>query len=236
MGVFRIIGLAAAATLCGLAAAGETQAADPNHPVVVELFQSQGCSSCPPASANVAALSQRDDVLALSFQITYWDSLGWKDTFAQPGFTARQWAYARALRHDNVFTPQVVVNGRRDGVGVDPGELRRLLREADRGDSGPTLAIANGTVQVGIGQPGAAAADVLVVRYDPRTLLIPIRAGENSGKTLPHKNVVRSLTRLGGWTGAPARFRLPPAGDPAWSTAVLVQAADAGPILAAARG
>ena len=71
-------------------------------PAVVELFQSQGCSSCPPASANLNALAGRDDVLALSFAVTYWDRLGWKDTFASPGFTARQWDYARGLHHDNV--------------------------------------------------------------------------------------------------------------------------------------
>src|SRR5580693_943584 len=97
---------------------GAARAADLAHPVVVELFQSQGCSSCPPANANVMAIADRPDVLALSFGVTYWDSLGWKDTFASPKFTARQWDYAHGLGHSNVFTPQVVINGRRDGVGV----------------------------------------------------------------------------------------------------------------------
>ncbi|HWA61493.1 MAG TPA: DUF1223 domain-containing protein, partial [Caulobacteraceae bacterium] len=110
--------LTALATAAALAAAGAASAADAAHPVVVELFQSQGCSSCPPANANLMSIADRPDVLALSFGVTYWDQLGWKDTFASPQFTARQWDYARALRHDNVFTPQVVVNGRRDGVGA----------------------------------------------------------------------------------------------------------------------
>ncbi|HEX4270012.1 MAG TPA: DUF1223 domain-containing protein, partial [Rhizomicrobium sp.] len=78
---------------------------------VVELFQSQGCSDCPPANANVMALSSRRDLLTLSFGVTYWDYLGWKDTFASPQYTARQWDYAHAFHHSEVYTPQVVVNG-----------------------------------------------------------------------------------------------------------------------------
>ena len=83
-----------AAALLAIAASA-AQAADVRHPTVVELFQSQGCSSCPPANANVNALAARPDILALSFAVTYWDGLGWKDIFAQPAFTARQWEYAR---------------------------------------------------------------------------------------------------------------------------------------------
>ena len=116
------------------------RAADAAHPVVVELFQSQGCSSCPPANANLIKLSQRPDVLALSFGVTYWDQLGWKDTFASPQYTARQWDYAHALRHDNVFTPQVVVNGRIDGVGAQPGEIEQLMQRAERPAGGPAPA------------------------------------------------------------------------------------------------
>ena len=119
----HIAKLAAALGLAAAAMPLEARAADAVHPVVIELFQSQGCSSCPPAAANVAALADRPDVLALSFQVTYWDQLGWKDTFAEPRYTARQWDYAHAFHHDNVFTPQVVINGRASGVGVDPHEL-----------------------------------------------------------------------------------------------------------------
>jgi hypothetical protein len=234
MGWLHRVCLAVTLALSSLWSAGGALAADAAHPVVIEIFQSQGCSSCPPASANVAALSDRSDVLALSFQVTYWDSLGWKDTYAQPKYTARQWAYAKALHHDNVFTPQVVVNGRRDGVGVDAGELRNLVRVADRGDGGPTLTMANGAVEIG-SIDGAPRADVWLVRYDPRTVMIAIRRGENGGKTLPHKNVVREIVRLGAWTGKAARFAVPAGGDPAWRTAILVQTAGAGPILAAVK-
>jgi hypothetical protein len=87
-------------------------------PIVVELFQSQGCSSCPPAIANVNALADRTDILPLMFAVTYWDRLGWKDTFAKPEFTARQVAYGRRFG-DGAYTPEVVVNGRADIVGAD---------------------------------------------------------------------------------------------------------------------
>ena len=93
------------------------------RPVLVELFTSQGCSSCPPANAAVAQLSARPEILALSFGVTYWDDLGWKDTFAQKKFTDRQWDYARGLKHTNVATPQVVVNGRLDVVGQSVPEI-----------------------------------------------------------------------------------------------------------------
>ncbi|MGC2783947.1 MAG: DUF1223 domain-containing protein, partial [Roseiarcus sp.] len=120
------IGLAVAAlgllTSPRLALAG-----DAAHPTVIELFQSQGCSSCPPAEASVGAVSDRTDVLALSFEVDYWDRLGWKDTFSKAAWTARQYAYARAMGQDGVYTPQVVVNGRVAGDALEPGSLAGLM-------------------------------------------------------------------------------------------------------------
>ncbi|HEY2480891.1 MAG TPA: DUF1223 domain-containing protein [Caulobacteraceae bacterium] len=209
-------------------------AADAAHPTVVELFQSQGCSSCPPANANLMAVAGRPDILALSFGVTYWDQLGWKDTFAQPAFTARQWDYAHGLGHPNVFTPQVVVNGRRDGVGADAGEFRGLVAAGDRGPGGPSVSIAHGKVILGAGRAPPGGADVWLVRFDPRIEQVPVKRGENAGRTLPHRNVVRALVRLGRWTGAAETLTTPPA-DPALSSAILVQQPAGGPILAAAR-
>ena len=227
---------AAAIAACASLLAGPAAiAADAAHPTVIELFQSQGCSSCPPANANVAALSDRPDVLALSFSVTYWDQLGWKDTFARPEYTARQWDYAHALRHAQVFTPQVVVNGRADTVGVDRGQLWSLIRTAARASAGPDVTIGGGSVVIGAAPAPARPADVWLVRYDPRSVQVPIRRGENGGKTLPHKNIVHALIHLGSWRGQPVRFALPPGADPAWRVAVLVQTVGAGPILAAAR-
>jgi hypothetical protein len=223
-----------AALILACALSGTAQAADRDHPAVVELFQSQGCSSCPPANANLMALADRPDLLTLSFGVTYWDDLGWKDTFASPRFTARQWDYAHGLHHDNVFTPQVVVNGLADGVGVRPGEIEALVARADRRASGPAITAQGGKVLVGAAKT-LRAAQVLLVRYDPNIVQVPIRRGENGGKTLPHRNVVKELVSLGAWTGEAHAYILPAAGAPGLKTAILIQAGPGGPILGAAR-
>lgn len=210
-------------------------AADAAHPAVVELFQSQGCSSCPPANANLMAVADRPDLLALSFGVTYWDDLGWKDTFAKPQFTARQKDYAKGLGHRGVFTPQVVVNGRKDGVGADPRTFRQLIAAGDRGAGGPAISVQNGLVTIGAAKSGGGAADVWLVRYDARVVMVPIRRGENTGRTLPHRNVVKELVRLGAWRGSAASFPLPKATDPTLRSAILVQRAGGGAIVAAAR-
>jgi hypothetical protein len=204
------------------------------EPVVVELFQSQGCSSCPPADANLNAIADRADVLALSFAVTYWDQLGWKDTFAKPEYTARQYAYARGMLHSNVATPEVVINGRRDLLGIDRRELDAAIRAAGA-PAGASLAVAAGSVQIAAGPAPAKGADVWLVRYDPRVQLVAIRRGENGGKTLPHRDIVRQFVRLGGWFGAARSFPLPRAASPGLKTAILVQTATGGPILAAAK-
>jgi hypothetical protein len=223
-----------AALILACALSETAQAADRDHPAVVELFQSQGCSSCPPANANLMALADRPDLLTLSFGVTYWDDLGWKDTFASPRFTARQWDYAHGLHHDNVFTPQVVVNGLADGVGVRPGEIEALVARADRRASGPAITAQGGKVLVGAAKT-LRAAQVLLVRYDPNIVQVPIRRGENGGKTLPHRNVVKELVSLGAWTGEAHAYILPAAGAPGLKTAILIQAGPGGPILGAAR-
>ena len=235
------LAIAAAATLtAAVAAYAATGAApraalDPAHPVVVELFQSQGCSSCPPANANVNALADKPGVLALSFAVTYWDQLGWKDKFATKANTQRQWDYAKALGHDQVWTPQVIVNGSRDTVGRNPADIDRLIAAAARPKDAPAVTLSPASVAIAAGVAPRGGADVWLVRYDPRTVEVAIRAGENNGKTLPHKNIVRELTRLGTWTGPAVRFPVP-AEAPGLATAVLVQGAHGGPILASAVG
>jgi hypothetical protein len=212
-----------------LAACGTPALAASERLTVVELFQSQGCSSCPPANANVMALSDRPGLLTLSFGVTYWDQLGWKDTFASPRYTDRQWDYAHAFHRSQVFTPEVVVNGRADVVGQDRGELEALIRREATG-SGPAIQIGKSDVTV-----GAGTAQVWLVRFDPRIVQVPVTRGENSGVTLPHRNVVKELVKLGGWDGKPATYSLPAATDGALRDAVLVQAGPGGAILAAAR-
>jgi hypothetical protein len=137
---------------------------------VVELFQSQGCSSCPPANANLMALANRSDILALSFGVTYWDQLGWKDTFASPRYTDRQWDYARAFHRAQVFTPEVVVNGRADVVGQDRGELEALIRR-EQTSGGPDIRLNGNAVTIG---PGDGRAQIWLVRFDPRVVQVAI--------------------------------------------------------------
>lgn len=233
MSIRRPIANAAVAAVLTLAAT-PAFAADAEHPTVVELFQSQGCSSCPPANANAIALSDRPDLLVLSFGVTYWDQLGWKDTFASLRYTQRQWDYARALHHSDVWTPQVVVNGSADVVGVQRAELEGLIRRQDRGVGGPAITIGNGVITIGSGRV-TRNADILLVRYDPNVVQVPILRGENGGKTLPHKNVVKALINLGSWSGRSQAYRLPPIGADRLKSAVLVQEGPGGAILAAAR-
>jgi hypothetical protein len=223
--------LRAALVACAMTCIG---AAPAPAPAVVELFQSQGCSSCPPANANINAIAARDDLVVLSFGVTYWDDLGWKDTFASPQYTARQYAYARGLGHSGVATPQVVINGRRDVTGIDGGDLATAIRTTARSGAA-AIAVSPTIVTVGAGPAPGRPADVWLVRYDPAVRQVAIRRGENGGRTLPHRNIVRQLTRIGAWTGGAQTYAVAPAAD-GLATAVLVQAPNGGPILAAAKG
>jgi hypothetical protein len=211
-------------------------AADAAHPTVVELFQSQGCSSCPPAEANVAAVSDRPDVLALAFEVDYWNRLGWKDTFSEHAWSERQYDYARAMGHaGRVYTPEVVVNGRAEGEGVEPGALAGLMSRGDRGAGGPSVGFSGAAVTVGTGASPAGGADVWLARYIPHTVEVAIPRGENAGHTLPYKDVVRELVLLGHWRGEAATFPVPGGADAGLAEAAIVQGAGCGPIVAAAK-
>jgi len=225
----------AGAALSLALAAAPAGADDARHPLVIELFQSQGCSSCPPANANLFAWAARDDALALNFAVDYWDSLGWKDTFAKAAFTARQWAYARALGHGEVYTPQTIVNGRADVAGADAAELRALAKREDRGAGGPDLSIEAGRALIGAGDAPPHGADVWLARYDSATREVAVKRGENAGRLLPHAHVVVDLVLLGRWRGEPERFDLPAKTDPRLVDALLAQAVGTGPILAAVK-
>lgn len=136
-------------------------------PVVVELYQSQGCSSCPPANANLNAIADRPDVIPLSFAVTYWDQLGWKDTFARPQFTARQWDYAHSAGRGQVATPQMVINGGRQTiVGNNRQQLEAAIASARR-SAGPQITLTGGRVSIGAAS-SAKPSTVWVVRFDPR--------------------------------------------------------------------
>ncbi len=206
------------------------------NPVVLELFQSQGCSSCPPANAALNAIAEQADgnIIALSFAVTYWDRLGWKDTFAAPEFTQRQYDYAKSLGGDGVYTPQVVINGRRAIVGNGKGELAREVAATKRLTGGPAITVQDGTVSIGAAaNPSGAAQQVFLIRYDPRAQEVPIRAGENGGRTLPHRNIVRQLVPLGAWNGKAVTYSLPTNTDANLRSVILIQPVKTGAIVAA---
>ena len=221
------------ASLAVLTAASAAQAQPASQPVVLELFTSQGCSSCPPANAALARGADRPDVVALTFAVTYWDHLGWKDTFARPEFTERQAVYAQSLAQGASYTPEIVAGGRTGGVGNSDGRLAALIAQG-RAPAATTVVASDQKISVAAGVAPRRGADVWLVRYDPRVVQVPIRAGENGGKTLPQRNIVRSLKNLGSWTGQPATFAVPRA-DPTLRDVVLVQSRDGGPILAVGR-
>ena len=182
-------------------------AADATHPTVVELFQSQGCSSCPPAAASVSAVSDRADVLALSFAVDYWDRLGWKDTFSKHAWTERQYAYARALARDGVYTPQVVVNGRVEGDALELGALAGLMSRGDRGAGGPNVGFSGGAVTVGAGAAPSGGADVWLARYIPRTVEVAIRAAKTPATRCPIRTW---CARWSFWANGAAKRRTSP--------------------------
>lgn len=176
---------------------------------VVELFTSQGCSSCPPADRIVGELARDPSLVVLSLPVDYWDYIGWKDTFASPACTARQKGYAAARGDGQVYTPQAVVDGTAHVVGSDRKALESAI--ASRASSLKVdvgASVANGRVSVDVGAGAAGKASVWLAEILPRAT-VEIGRGENAGKTLDYANVVRKMTRLGEWNGAAAHFDVP---------------------------
>ena len=203
------------------------------RPVVVELFTSQGCSSCPPANAYLNELAKgRRDVLALAFHVTYWDRLGWKDPFSLAAATDRQAVYGRRFG-DGSYTPEIVIDGAASAVGSDRSQVGSAIENARR--NGQSAAAVNVTrngdqlsIDVGAGSGGGR---ILLIGFDHEHTTA-IGRGENSGRTLREANVVRSIRNLGQWSGAALRLneRFPEGQD----VAVVLEAPD-GRIIGASR-
>ncbi len=211
-----------------------TLAAGRRSPVVAELFTAQGCAACPEANALFQEVARRRGVLALTFPVDIWDYLGWADTGARPEFTTRQRAYIARLKLREIYTPQLVVNGRREGVGFDRDKVQALVASAPRG-RGPRVRFRSAaSVEVRAGPAPAGGAEVWLARFDPAERTVRVTRGENRGKTVVQQNLVRELVRLGAWTGRAKRYPLPTAGEPGLRAAVLVQGAKGGPILSSA--
>jgi hypothetical protein len=206
-------------------------------PVVVELFTAQGCASCKPANALIDKLVDRPGVIALMWSVDYWDYLGWEDTFARPAFAARQQAFVKRLGPRDVYTPQVIVNGAAQVSGADGPGVAALIAQAEHPlRHPPSLHIGpDGRVSIGDGAHRTPAADIWLVRYDPRKHEVEVKAGDNEGATVVLRNVVRQAVRLGGWTGRSETFKAPAAPESGLGSVVLVEAPKGGPILAVTR-
>lgn len=231
-----------------MAVAAPAKAVDSERqPVVLELFTSQGCYSCPPADRLLGELAKRRDVIALSFHVDYWNYLGWKDPFSRHWATARQRAYAASMRRASVYTPQAVVDGRYQAVGSNRAAVTAMIRKAHEGRSTrievSVKRIAAGKLAITVG-PGArpsktaaTAATVWLVLFDKeRTTDIP--RGENAGKRLTYHHVVREFRQLGDYAGKPVRHTVSASGKagkaPYYGAAVLVQRPGGGTVIGAA--
>ena len=212
-------------------------AAAAKPPVLVELFTAQGCRSCTGANEHFAKLAERPGVLALTFSVDYWDYLGWTDTFAKPEHAERQKAYVTRLKLREPYTPQVVVDGQREAQGLKAVEVDRLVRAAAAAPRNPpdVRFIGPRRVDVGLGRAPRGGAEVWLVRYDPRAVEVPVRAGDNRGETVVQRNVVRQITKLGTWRGRPQAYRMPSAADDGLKTAVIVQHPRGGRVIAVAQ-
>ncbi|MCB5174599.1 DUF1223 domain-containing protein [Microvirga lenta] len=182
---------------------------------VVELFTSQGCSSCPPADAVLVELAREPDVVALSFPVNYWDYLGWKDTLAHKAFTERQKAYAHARGDRQVYTPQMIVNGTKPCIGSNRAQVEESIKEVTASQPNLPLDVTikeqNGVAKIAVSETAMAdmrAADVWVLPV-LRTRTVPIERGENRGRSVTYANVVRGLKRIGEWRGGSAEFEVP---------------------------
>jgi hypothetical protein len=204
-----------------------------SRPTVVELYTSEGCSSCPPAEAQIGKLAKQDGIIALAFHVDYWDDLGWRDRFGLPESVSRQRQYAHTLHLASVYTPQLVIDGQRDlvggGDGIGSGSGRKPGVPLD-------VAVQNDSLIVTLGaQQQPAACDVLLLGYLPQAAS-KVTRGENAGRELHEFNIVRSVRKLGSWQGEGRTFSVPLSSVAADATAVvvLVQQRDQGPIVGAA--
>jgi hypothetical protein len=210
----RIFGLAAAA-LALSAFVTPSLAGDEQRPLgVVELFTSQGCSSCPPADRILADLAEQGDVVALAYHVDYWDYLGWQDTLGSPENTQRQYDYMKSFHTRSVYTPQAVINGRAHVNGANRSEVTQTLDRMKNSGNGlkVDLAITQAgeslLIKAGAAREPLGEAHVVLVFYDT-IQPVEITRGENAGKTVLYRNAVRSVQTAGVWRGKEATFEMP---------------------------
>ena len=178
---------------------------------VVELFTSQGCSSCPPADAALEKLIKKGDVVALAYHVDYWNYLGWADTLSSKQNTSRQYGYATTIGRSNVYTPQAIINGRTDVNGADLGAIEggiANMNAAGQGLSVPVTASRTGKeLDISVGA-GKGTGDV-VVAYFKRYQTVTVTRGENAGKTFDYLNSVTDVETIGMWKGEAMNLKIP---------------------------
>ncbi len=238
-------------TLAGLAgvlgpthAGAQATATSAQVKAVYELFTSQGCSTCPAADELLGRLAKRDDVIALTLPVDYWDYLGWRDTLARPEFTARQKAYAKALGDGMVYTPQAIVSGLANVNGGDIDKVERAIERTAQPFAASRvpikLSLSDGrlVIDVASAPDGVAAKEATVwLAAIAGSVKVPILRGENQGRTISYSNVVRSLMPVGTWSGKEMVVQLDPRSfmhGSADRCAVLLQQGHGGPIVGAA--
>lgn len=238
--VFPIRALIVAISAAVVLSAQTTAQAGGKRPVVIELYTSQGCSSCPPADALLARLAERKDILALSLPVTYWDMLGWKDTLANEANTRRQKAYAATMGRGAVYTPQMIIDGTSDVVGSREAAAESTIntRLGDMAAVPVELRATPSELHIAVGA-GDAGSNATVWLFDVLSkATVAVGGGENSGRTLTYRNVVRDVKAVGVWKGQPLALDLPryETGDaPHDSVAVIVQQGGYGRIVGSAR-
>ncbi len=230
MMILAVIGLAWLTLPIQFATAG-------SNVVVVELYTSQGCSSCPPADETLAVIADRDDVIALSLHVDYWDYLGWRDTFGQRQFGQRQVAYRDAWRKSVIYTPQMVVQGRHDVTGDQPEKLASAITTAQEIEPPIKVTIdrQGGMLKCRI-EPGTkpVVGTIWIAKYT-MSATVEIDRGENAGRSITYTNVVKSLNRIGTWEGLEIEDVAMPQPEPGEGVAIWIQEGEVGPILAAAK-
>lgn len=213
MVLHRRLLFALVAALLGGAAAHAQAPAAAQPKAVIELFTSQGCSSCPPADALFVELSKNPELIALTLPVTYWDYLGWKDTLGKDIFAKRQKLYSKARGDGQLYTPQAVINGASHLVGSDKVEIERALKQvAAKGFAVKVVLQEEGdTLRIRLTPPNGAVETTAGIWVLPTThaATVPISRGENQGKTISYANVVRALVRVGDWNGTEAVLAVP---------------------------
>lgn len=220
------------------AAAGEAQ----TQPVLVELYTSQGCTSCPAADQILGEIKKRADVVALSFSIDYWDYIGWRDTLAKRENTLRQQEYEKVLPSRRMYTPQIVIDGAQDMPGNQRQQVLQAIQSRVAAQTGKRVPVAisqlGDTVEVRIGALTGAKPATVWLAHTLSSRTVNIGSGENAGRMITYHNIVRDFSAVGRWSGEAMKLELPARGAPGDTTdgvTVWLQTGNLGPVLGVAQ-